>query len=622
NLNHNFGADGAGTVKWLDSGAPGGFTYQASPDGSQLLVKQGGTTVLTLTLNTATGAYTVTQNAPIQHANADLENNQPFTLTYQVTDKDGDTATGSLTVNVDDDTPVAQDDHATVLSGQTQDVNLVFVLDFSGSISDSELNQMLDAVRTAGQELFNTATGAVQVQLVVFSESALSFGPFDSVAAFTAQINALNPSEPGGVRPDSIGNGTDFTDAIEETMDTFTPLPGWNNQVVFISDGNPNQQTGTGGNSLADSTATAWDNFVDSNGINVTTIGIGNGITDERLEDVDLDAGPNNDPLRVDDFDDLVDTLVDQVTGGLVTGNVLQGSDNAVGGGDDDAYGADGPGRILSIEIDGVTYTWDGVLDGDEQLSNVLTLAGGKLSFNFQTGAWSYQAPANLDGDKTESFDYVIVDNDGDPSTATLTIHVEDTGPVEGFVDEDNLPDGIDDLDSVTDSVSGSVAELVVGPDAGSHFTLSSDTSGITPASSGGVALVYSVLGNTLTATAGPAGPVVFTLQVGDDGSYTFDLEQSLDHPADGSDDDQLLTLDFTSILQANDGSDPLTLVGNFLIHVEDDIPRVDAVLSGQQPVALNTQDAETIGINFDSASSNFSGAFSATANHGADGPG
>src|SRR5690606_3455009 len=146
-LQHNFGADGAGALKWLDSGAPGGFTYQASPDGSQLLVKQGGTTVLTLTLNTATGAYTVTQNAPIQHANADLENNQSFTLTYQVTDKDGDTATGSLTVNVDDDTPVAQDDVAYVSTGQTGDINMVFVLDFSGSISTSELNLMLDAVR-------------------------------------------------------------------------------------------------------------------------------------------------------------------------------------------------------------------------------------------------------------------------------------------------------------------------------------------------------------------------------------------------------------------------------------------------------------------------------------------
>src|SRR5690606_14374708 len=277
--------------------------------------------------------------------------------------------------------------------------------------------------------------------------------------------------------------------------------------------------------------------------------------------------------------------------------------------------------QILSIKIDGVVYTWDGVMDGGEQLSNVVTLAGGKLSFNFSTGAWSYQAPANPGADLVENFEYVIVDNDGDPSTATLTINVEDIGPVEGYVDEDNLPDGIDDLDSVTDVVSGSVASLVVGPDSGSHFTLSTDTSGITPASSGGVALVYSVLGNTLTATAGLAGPVVFTLKVEDDGSYTFDLERPLDHPADASNDDQLLTLDFTSILQANDGTDPLTLAGNFLIHVEDDIPHVEAMLSGQAGT-LNTQDADTIGSAFDTATSNFSGAFTANADHGADGPG
>ncbi|HZN84939.1 MAG TPA: hypothetical protein VFC01_35380, partial [Mycobacterium sp.] len=60
----------------------------------------------TVTLNTATGAYTVTQNAPIHH---DLlpagENNQAFTLTYRVTDGDGDTVDGTLGINVDDDTP-------------------------------------------------------------------------------------------------------------------------------------------------------------------------------------------------------------------------------------------------------------------------------------------------------------------------------------------------------------------------------------------------------------------------------------------------------------------------------------------------------------------------------------
>lgn len=105
-LGHDFGADG-GSIAWLTDGAPEGFSYE-SADGTTLLVKQGDVVVLTLTLDAATGAYTVTQNAPIMHASGDDENNQLFTFGYQVTDGDGDTAKGSLSLNVDDDTPVVQ----------------------------------------------------------------------------------------------------------------------------------------------------------------------------------------------------------------------------------------------------------------------------------------------------------------------------------------------------------------------------------------------------------------------------------------------------------------------------------------------------------------------------------
>ncbi|WP_256577113.1 DUF5801 repeats-in-toxin domain-containing protein, partial [Pseudomonas sp. Irchel s3b6] len=103
-LGHDFGQDGAGTVAYLTSGAPTGFTYVA--DGTSLLVKQGTTTVLTLTMVAATGAYTVVQNNPILHAAGLTENNQAFTINYQVTDGDGDTADGTLGINVDDDTPI------------------------------------------------------------------------------------------------------------------------------------------------------------------------------------------------------------------------------------------------------------------------------------------------------------------------------------------------------------------------------------------------------------------------------------------------------------------------------------------------------------------------------------
>ncbi|WP_206667167.1 beta strand repeat-containing protein [Aeromonas media] len=582
-----FGADGPGAFSLSNNVSSlvsqglssGGVALSYNVVGNVLTASAGGTVIFTLTV-AADGDYSFTLKGPLDHPikeglpNGDNEL-LPVPIDFSgvlvATDGDGDKVAGftkgSFVIDVQDDIPVAQDDYATVLAGQSQNINMVFVLDFSGSIDNNELNTMLDAVRTAGQALFNTSGGQVKIQIVAFSGDSIAYLPTDNVTAFTNLVNSLNPQEPGGIRP--FNGSTDFTDAIEQTMISYTPLPGWNNQVVFISDGDPNEQTGPGGASLTNTVAANWNNFVDTKLVNVTTIGIGNGINDVRLEEVDLDAGPNNMPLRVNNFSDLVNTLLNQVIGGLVQGNVLSGSNNVVGGGDDDAYGADGPGYIQSIKIGATTYSWDGVLDGDQQLTAVTTPAGGKLSFNFSTGAWSYQAPANVNGDFTEDFQYTLIDKDGDPATATLHLYVEDTGSVEGYVDEDELPTGLTDSDSVTSSVSGTVAPLIVGPDNSATISLSTDTSGVTPASSGGVALVYTVVGDTLTATAN--GATVFTLQVGSNGSYQFNLVKSLNHPQGNGDDNELLTLDFTSILKATGGSG--ILAGSFLIHVEDDVP-------------------------------------------------
>ena len=108
-LGHQFGADGAGSITWLTTGspAPAGFEYRLN--GTSLEVWQGAIKVLTVTLNSATGAYEVTQNAPIVHAAGGNENDQAFDLTYQVKDGDGDTINGTLKISVNDDTPVAND---------------------------------------------------------------------------------------------------------------------------------------------------------------------------------------------------------------------------------------------------------------------------------------------------------------------------------------------------------------------------------------------------------------------------------------------------------------------------------------------------------------------------------
>ncbi|WP_355660336.1 DUF5801 repeats-in-toxin domain-containing protein [Halomonas salifodinae] len=111
-LAHDFGADGAGSIEWLTTGAPAGFSYVL--DGDDLQIKQDDVVVLTLTVD-ADGNYTVTQNSPVMHAPGDGENTQTFSVGYRVTDKDGDSIDGSLMIDVVDDVPTI------VLSGDTVD---------------------------------------------------------------------------------------------------------------------------------------------------------------------------------------------------------------------------------------------------------------------------------------------------------------------------------------------------------------------------------------------------------------------------------------------------------------------------------------------------------------------
>ncbi|MCD8565091.1 MAG: DUF5801 domain-containing protein, partial [Burkholderiaceae bacterium] len=110
-MSHTAGNDQPFSIAWLTNGAPAGFTYEAS--GSDLLVKQGAVTVLTLSLDSMTGAYSVVQNAAIMHEAGMDENDQAFTVSYRVTDADGDSVDGSLSISVDDDTPVVSE-NATV----------------------------------------------------------------------------------------------------------------------------------------------------------------------------------------------------------------------------------------------------------------------------------------------------------------------------------------------------------------------------------------------------------------------------------------------------------------------------------------------------------------------------
>ena len=421
-----FAIDSGNLVGYVENGAAGsGF-------GS------GDTKIFTVTLNSA-GSYTFTLNAPVDHPihSPSTEDTIAINLNGFVTVTDsGGPSPGdnnvplNASITVIDDVPVAVAESASSSEKVAQVVNAAFVLDMSGSIDSTEFSQMMAAVKAAGDEIFANSSAGAKFELVAFGSTALAAGPFTTQAAFDAQVDAWTANRP-------INSSTDYTVAISNLMNHYTPVAGQNNQVFFLSDGNPNQDT-DGTHALSEPTRDNWNSFVNNPlaPISVTSIGIGDGIDNTPLQQIDVDG--HGSPIAVSQFSDLIDTLVTLV-GNDVTGNVLANGDG---------FGADG-GRILSITFGGNTYTWNGqtgagasiaetdsgghlisTITGSSTIQAASTALGGNFTFYFAVngshvaGDWAYSGPQELTANSNETFAYVLTDNDGDHASAALTISV------------------------------------------------------------------------------------------------------------------------------------------------------------------------------------------------------
>ncbi|MBD9630912.1 retention module-containing protein [Pseudomonas sp. PDM19] len=196
--------------------------------------------------------------------------------------------------------------------------------------------------------------------------------------------------------------------------------------------------------------------------------------------------------------------------------------------------------------------------------------------------------PVSLSGNKI-SLVATITDGDGDHKSASIDLGgklvFKDDGPaliaggnVTGQVMEDALPGGNPDGASDTTTAKGSLTSLVnFGADGPGAFSLTGDYSSLTSQhlTSGGVALVYSVVGNLLTAMAG--AKTIFTLSVDTAGNYEFKLVGPLDHPLHNGSDAEQLALNLGGLIKATDGDgDPVSLgSGSLVINVQDDLPVV-----------------------------------------------
>ena len=102
------------------------------------------------------------------------------------------------------------------------------------------------------------------------------------------------------------------------------------------------------------------------------------------------------------------------------------------------------------------------------------------------------------------------------------------------------------------------------------------------PCSRKGEEVEYGSDGTTLTATAD--GRIVFTLTVNADGSWSFDLEDQLDHVLDSGDTGTMLQttggagagIDFSALIIATDFDGDATegaVAGSFVVTIENDVP-------------------------------------------------
>ena len=422
------------TITWGDAPATvytsNGTPITWSGTNSQTLVGSAdGTTVVTATINN-TGGYTVTLSRPVDQATAGSEDVLAMTLGVKVTSA-GSTGTGTVTVNIEDDSPAAIVPQSSTV--KLQDTNLLITLDVSGSMNTvigsgglanktrfdaavSSINRLLDSY---------TEFGVVKVRLVTFSDTAtIQGGTWMSVADTKTLLNSL-PTPSGATNYDAA------LAAAQTAYATSTGhLPSGQNVSYFFSDGNP---TSPGGSVGIDGTEeSAWVGFLNTAQMHSYAIGMTTDVSPTALDPIAWNGSTatNASSTVVTDLNQLDAVL--QGTVPIPKGDLVTGGRIGSGG----QVGADG-GYIKSVTVDAVTYTWNAnrlitvsggagthSFDGDTKKLTVTTTSGGRFIVDLDDGTYEYHVPPTLVSNRTETLDYVVVDKDGDPQHAQVIVTV------------------------------------------------------------------------------------------------------------------------------------------------------------------------------------------------------
>jgi VCBS repeat-containing protein len=380
------------------------------------------------------------------------------TFEYTISDGHSGTETAAVSVNVIDAVPDAVDDPITVADTTHKTIDLVIILDRSGSMNDPSgvpgVSTRLELARAAIAALFEAyqSVADLHIQIVDFADSAAASGWLAAPEAANAYLAGL-----------IAGGGTNYTAAVDTAMTAYAGAPAADKtEVYFLSDGVP-----TAGQGLSAAKTTQWEGFLSGNHVDKAfAIGIGTGIDagDPDLAAVAYPAGDAHNPVVVTQPAQLISTLVGTVDN-PVSGNVIANDNFGIDG------AGNGGGGLLSIKIDGVTYRFDGTKIVNDANAIVIagatlvepTLLGGLLEFHFDSGDYTY-TPPDVTAANSENFAYTIVDSDGDQATATLHIDITNSGV---SVADPSAIFGKDTSGGTNDSLVGTTGDDIMSGGAG-----------------------------------------------------------------------------------------------------------------------------------------------------------
>ncbi|MGY4817743.1 T1SS-143 repeat domain-containing protein [Pseudomonas chlororaphis subsp. piscium] len=567
-LTYSLSSDTSG----LPALSSGGVALVYSVAGDTLTAKAGAVDVFTFSLSAA-GAYSFSLLQPLDHPAGDDENDITLNLgtLLKATDKDGDTVTAAaekLVITVDDDTPTA---NGTAEAGTVDEDGLANGI--AGGVGD-----------VPGEA--TTASGSVTGIFQSGADVPLTY----SLSSDTSGLPALSS---GGVALVYSVAGDTLT-AMAGAVDVFTFSLSAAGDYSFSLLQPLDHPAGNDENDITLNLGTMLQ-ATDKDGDTVTAA------AEKLVITVDDDTPTANGTAEAGTVDE--DGLANGIAGGIgdVPGEATTASGNVTA---IFQSGADVPltyslssdtSGLPALSSGGVALVYS--VAGDTLTANAGVGGAEVFTFSFSAaGAYSFTLLQPLDhpagndeNDITINLGTLLqaTDKDGDTVTAAaekLVITVDDdtptaTGAAEaGTVDEDGLANGIaggvGDVPGEATTASGNVTGIFQsGADVPLTYSLSSDTSGLPALSSGGVALVYSVAGDTLTANAGVGGAEVFTFSLSAAGAYSFSLLQPLDHPAGNDEND--ISINLGTLLQATDkdGDTVTAAAEKLVITVDDDTP-------------------------------------------------